>query len=133
MFPVVPLIMWMINDDLMIINVDWKVSKFWFNFPDLTYSVYTDFYLTSRKILWWVFSYSKYPLHTFLTHKFVKLFIFFQDILGAALQSPLTSYPTVYTLPMLNIKYGKGQIYFLTLLQWCWMIEQETFGQVKCL
>ncbi|PVD35216.1 hypothetical protein C0Q70_06497 [Pomacea canaliculata] len=31
-----------------------------------------------------------------------------QDILGAALQSPLTSYPTVYTLPMLNIKYGKG-------------------------
>lgn len=31
-----------------------------------------------------------------------------QDILGAALQSPLTSYPKIYTLPMLTIKEDKG-------------------------
>lgn len=31
-----------------------------------------------------------------------------QDIMGIPLKAPLTSYSTVYTLPMLNIKYGKG-------------------------
>ncbi|KAK7097865.1 leucine--tRNA ligase, cytoplasmic-like [Littorina saxatilis] len=31
-----------------------------------------------------------------------------QDIMGVALKAPLTSYETVYTLPMLNIQYGKG-------------------------
>lgn len=28
--------------------------------------------------------------------------------MGVALKAPLTSYETVYTLPMLNIQYGKG-------------------------
>lgn len=31
-----------------------------------------------------------------------------QDILGIALSSPLTSYPTIYTLPMMTIKEDKG-------------------------
>lgn len=31
-----------------------------------------------------------------------------QDIMGVPLKAPLTSYDPVYTLPMLNIKYGKG-------------------------
>lgn len=31
-----------------------------------------------------------------------------QDIMGIPLKAPLTSYNTLYTLPMLNIKYGKG-------------------------
>ena len=32
-----------------------------------------------------------------------------QDIMGLPLKAPLTSYDTIYTLPMLTIKYDKGQ------------------------
>lgn len=32
----------------------------------------------------------------------------FQDILGCALSAPLTSYKTIYALPMLTIKEDKG-------------------------
>lgn len=32
-----------------------------------------------------------------------------QDIIGLPLKAPLTSYDTVYTLPMLTIKFDKGQ------------------------
>ena len=31
-----------------------------------------------------------------------------QDIMGVALSAPLTSYPKIYTLPMLTIKDNKG-------------------------
>ena len=31
-----------------------------------------------------------------------------QDLLGAALKAPLTSYDTIYALPMLTIKDDKG-------------------------
>ena len=34
---------------------------------------------------------------------------FDQDLLGAALKAPLTSYETIYTLPMLSIKESKGK------------------------
>lgn len=32
-----------------------------------------------------------------------------QDIMGVPLKAPLTVYDVVYTLPMLTIKYEKGQ------------------------
>lgn len=32
-----------------------------------------------------------------------------QDIMGLPLKAPLTSYDVIYTLPMLTIKYNKGQ------------------------
>jgi len=38
----------------------------------------------------------------------VSLFISLKDILGVTLKSPLTSYPEIYTLPMLTIKPDKG-------------------------
>ena len=31
-----------------------------------------------------------------------------QDIMGIPLNAPLTKYPVIYTLPMLNIKEDKG-------------------------
>lgn len=39
---------------------------------------------------------------------FYSLSHIFQDILGCALSAPLTSYKTIYALPMLTIKEDKG-------------------------
>lgn len=36
-------------------------------------------------------------------------FVLLQDLLGSALSAPLTSYKTIYALPMLTIKEDKGR------------------------
>lgn len=38
----------------------------------------------------------------------VTFFVGLKDILGAALKAPMTSYETIYALPMLTIKEDKG-------------------------
>lgn len=39
----------------------------------------------------------------------VYCFLLLQDLLGCALSAPLTSYKTIYALPMLTIKEDKGR------------------------
>ncbi|XP_016401334.1 leucine--tRNA ligase, cytoplasmic-like [Sinocyclocheilus rhinocerous] len=47
-------------------------------------------------------------MHTDCSFTDSPLLPFFQDILGCALSAPLTSYKTIYALPMLTIKEDKG-------------------------
>lgn len=58
------------------------------------------------KITGEVFIFLKFPFHQIRVDSTV--YFFLKDILGVALKSPLTSYPEIYTLPMLTIKADKG-------------------------
>jgi leucyl-tRNA synthetase len=41
-----------------------------------------------------------------------------QEILGASLSAPLTSYKVIYVLPMLTIKEDKGRVYLFLEILW---------------